>query len=357
MNTGKLQIVSAAFAGMGSACARLGLALCLLAAGSTGCSSDGSAPSGSPLFLNLIGTQGDSYMTLSVDVDPAAVGVFIDTTSCDLNEAIAGCQLLVSGEIAADTSTNGGSSTPITVTIDCRGQLPIPAFENLVSCLTTSDAPSQQVAAATATCSAATPGCDTTPDVCVTDLGPECFCACDGPTTSSTRTTSTTSSTVTTSTTLRPAGTTTTSSSTLSTIVGGSTSTTALCDGIEFDVPFAMVEPATVGALQFNVDYSAAPGAFNGNGQAALCTVIVDLGLGFPAFNNQTESRLLVAALTSVSGFTTSGNTEIVRCSFLSCTGVVPSPADFVVTVVDASDPSTNPIDPASVVVLPIVPR
>ena len=494
----------------------------VLATGSIGCNDDDATRLASQIFLNLIGADGDTYMTLSVDVDPGAIGTFIDTTSCDLNAAIAGCQLIISGGIpGGSTSTSTTlAAGPITVTVDCTGQAPIPAFQNLADCLTSGNPPNETVVGATATCGAATPLCDTTPDVCVTDSGPNSFCGF-GPSTT-TSSSSTTSSTDTTSTT---GGSTTTTSSTTSTTLNGPVTfdcdiqfatptadtfgalswdtdysaaeggwdgvgagvdcndplgvadfatfnncvdpsgcgaiptdnlaaayvsiggfngptTLALCGwlgtgatqpvpgdfvitvtdasrpditpivgaqveieailctpvgpttvttitsttttststststtqttvttlstttttgggggAITYDVVFAFVEAATIGALQYETDYNGAPGAFDGDGQTAQCTVIVDLGLGFPAFNNQTGTGVLVAAITSVSGFTTTANTDIVTCKFTSPSGTAPVAGDFGITVVDASDPTTNPIAPANVVISSITPE
>jgi len=141
---------------------------------------------------------------------------------------------------------------------------------------------------------------------------------------------------------------TTTTTSTSSTVTTLTTVTTVtMPPTTNYDVTLSMVEPATVGALQFEVDYSQVPGEFVGLGQAADCTVLVNLGLGFPAFNNQIPNDLLIGAITSVSGFPTTGDTDIVRCTFAATSP--PTAGQFQITVVDASDPSTAPISPATV--------
>ncbi|MEE8310827.1 MAG: hypothetical protein V3R77_01130 [Candidatus Binatia bacterium] len=182
------------------------------------------------------------------------------------------------------------------------------------------------------------------PTVAITSI------TCDAPTTTSTTTTlggiSTTSSSSSTQSS-------TTSSTTVTTV---STTSTTIGGLASYDVFFSIGEAVTVGALQFETSYAtvaaSTQGAFEGIGQAVDCTVIPDIGLGFPAFNNCTgpaacgllAPSTLVVAITSVSGFTTAVNEQIVRCTWTSATA--PTPADFAgtVTVVDASDPTTNPI-------------
>jgi hypothetical protein len=299
----------------------------VLATGSIGCSDDDANRLLTQIFLNLIGSG--QYASVSVTIDPNDIDAFIDTTSCDLAAALAGCNVSVTAagqSLVADNGIAGTSSTfpsgPVTVTIDnCPD--PIQAFSNLVGCATVEVTGNiQQAVQGSGTCS---PGsqCDQNPLICVTTDGPNGFCGFS-PTTSSS------------STSMQPDTTTTssTSSSTTSTTMGGP----GLSCLIEFSVTNNV---GLIGALSYNTDYSGADGSFEGQGSAVNCRNLVGL-LG--QFNDQDAQQNLITAIIDSTGFASPN--AVAECTFLTNGLTAPTAGDFGIVVTDASDPNINPINP-----------
>jgi hypothetical protein len=129
-----------------------------------------------------------------------------------------------------------------------------------------------------------------------------------------------------------PPSTTTTSTTTTST----TTTTTAPPGGAaSYDIDIQVDDAGPFGALQYNVDYSAAAGGFNGSADTVTCAA--------GAFNDDEPASTLRTGIISLAGF--AGPAVVATCQFDS-TGPVPVPGDFTITVVDASDPGLAPIAP-----------
>jgi hypothetical protein len=128
---------------------------------------------------------------------------------------------------------------------------------------------------------------------------------------------------------------TTVSSSTTSTSLGATT-TTSLPPGpiaINFFLD-QTVEP--LGALQYTVNYTSAPGAFVGNGEQVACTPSVDAV--FAASANDATSKLAMAFV-SLEGI--DDPQPLATCLFDPDTPV-PVPANFTIVIDDASDLEGN---------------
>ena len=109
---------------------------------------------------------------------------------------------------------------------------------------------------------------------------------------------------------------------------------------IDYVVGFNL-EPTTgpVGALQIEVEYLGANGAWAGNGGGVACRWIVDASLH--ACNDKDADTLSCAVVDS-SGFT--GPTPLMECDFLSRDDTLTA-ADFDVRVVESSGIDLAPID------------
>jgi hypothetical protein len=141
-----------------------------------------------------------------------------------------------------------------------------------------------------------------------------------------------------------PTGTTTPTVSTSTTTVTTTTSTTFA--GPLTGIGFTLVgTTARVGALQLAIDYSSAPGSFDGSGAEAACTPRV---AGLSSFNDIEAERTLNAGLIVPAGFTSPR--LVMDCAF-TASGGTPAPEDFDVTIVDITDVSLNPVTGASIVV------
>jgi hypothetical protein len=136
-----------------------------------------------------------------------------------------------------------------------------------------------------------------------------------------------------------------TTSSTLGgpgTTIDGTTTTVTINGGaFDCDVTFSVTSTATIGALQFEVAYTQAPGQFAGEGDQVDCT---DLTTSLATFNDRDAQRTLSAGLISLTGFSTPA--DVVVCTFAGAPSsmTLPQPDDFVVTVVDATDPQLAPV-------------
>jgi hypothetical protein len=121
------------------------------------------------------------------------------------------------------------------------------------------------------------------------------------------------------------------------TTVGGTT-TTVGGGGNTFTIGFDLVEAVNIGALQFSVDYSGAPGGFDGAADTVLCS---DKTGSLASFNDNEATSTLSAGFINLGGFT--GPRQVATCTFTS-TGAAPVPGDFVLTVEDAAQPDLTPI-------------
>jgi hypothetical protein len=144
--------------------------------------------------------------------------------------------------------------------------------------------------------------------------------------------------------------TTTTGGSTTSTTTGAST-TTVTTGGTLYNVAFDLTDAVTAGALQFEVNYSAAGGQFTGTGATVVCTSPLSAGGAFVSFNDVDASTQLNFAAVAIAGFT--GPTTVANCEFDA--PAAPNAGDFAITVVDASAPDLSPIVPLPTVTVSAV--
>jgi hypothetical protein len=142
-----------------------------------------------------------------------------------------------------------------------------------------------------------------------------------------------------------PSSSVTTTSTTVTTNTVTTTTTTL---GPGTFVAFSLVDPVTIGALQFSVDYSQAAGDFEGTGSLVSCS---DHTGSLSSYNDVDASKQLNVGLISTAGFT--GPRLVVTCAFLP--GGAFDAADFAVTVIDATDPSLNAITPFPTIAVSVV--
>ena len=103
------------------------------------------------------------------------------------------------------------------------------------------------------------------------------------------------------------------------------------------------------GDVVIDVDYSTAPGDFDGTGAEVDCTPRV---AGISSFNDVDGTSTLRAGLIVPAGFL--APRLFMECKF-SASGGTPTADDFVVTIVDITDVSLNPVtdSPEIAVTLP----
>lgn len=99
-------------------------------------------------------------------------------------------------------------------------------------------------------------------------------------------------------------------------------------------------ESGTLGALQFDVQYTGSKGGFVGTADKVECESLIERALS--AFTNKGGTKM-TGALVSVNGFSTPQ--DVARCRFRSPQPV--SPGSFTITVTDASDTDTMAVTPA----------
>jgi hypothetical protein len=151
---------------------------------------------------------------------------------------------------------------------------------------------------------------------------------------------STTTSTTTTTIGGTTLSTTTTSTSTTSITATTSTTTTTVTGGgsCDCDVTFGVTNTETLGALQYDTNYAAANGGFDGAGGAVACTRLAG---DFAAFNDIEASSNLSSAFISAAGFT--GPIDVASCGFTGNSGTPPVAGDFAITITDQSKPDFSP--------------
>ncbi len=336
-----------------------------LALAITGCDDGG----GRAFFNFFFGINGfDDCDRVVVEIDLDAVGAVIAEDGngdlmCFLNAVLdgSGCEV--------DWDVDGGV---FTATID---NCTISAVSALFRCRFSAGTLSAIRSVTTAECDCDHPKCDDDPDVCVGTSSDPTACEdcsdgidndhdgdtdCDDPacqddpacgtslTTLTTRTTATVTVTDTTVTiTDTTTSTTTTTTNTTTTVTHTTTSTTTSTSNTlppteTYTITFSIdVTIESVGAVQFDVDYSNAPGSFVDNAGEPACAALPVVA-GFGAFNDNTGSAVLTGGVISFAGFNTPA--AIATCDFDAI--AQPVPGDFSVTTTDASFSSTLPIDP-----------
>jgi len=225
----------------------------------------------------------------------------------------------------------------------------IPAVSSLFQCQFTDVDLEVLQATVVAQCSCTTPGCDTTPPVCVSqkDTPGACedcndgkdndkngFTDCDDancqydPACQATTTTSTSSTSVTIASTTTLNSTTTSTSSTTST-----TGVPPLACTIVFDLKDAV----TLGSFSFDINYSAVPGQMIGSGGTTQCTTLA--GGTTIVVNDVDATKTATAGGFAIAGVT--GPLNLVSCDFLANT--TPVKADFTLTGTEATDVNGDP--------------
>lgn len=141
--------------------------------------------------------------------------------------------------------------------------------------------------------------------------------------------------------------TTTTSSSSTTTI---DTTTTTVGGTTPYSILFKLDTASTsLGALQFSIDYSGAPGEFQGSGGTVVCSNKV-VGALFAPNDNDAANKLSLGII-ALSPF--SAPTDLVQCTFDATEE--PVPGDFPITIEDATDSDGVPATAAiSVTVAPL---
>ncbi len=326
-------------------------AVALTLAGVLGGCNNGSGSDLIKLFFGING--GGSCNSVVVEVNLADADAVIERDNdgnlqCELASALdaAGCNI--------SFSEPGGGVLRVTVS-GCT----INGVSNLFSCLfeDVDISQLQQTAEGQCACTNA-PGCDNTPPVCISRNADPTSCEdcdngvddddnglidCDDPNCSNDpicgpeTTTSTTSNTISSTSTSTTNTTSTTSSTVTTTTVGG---------GLTCHVFLRLADDVTLGSLQFDVDYSDAPGNFLGQAGNVECASLIQGSL--PAFNDVEAEETLRAGIISLDGFT--GPVNVADCTFVA--SVQPTPADFTIAVTEASTPDLVPVEPAPGVVI-----
>ncbi len=123
---------------------------------------------------------------------------------------------------------------------------------------------------------------------------------------------------------------------TTTTIPGGGTTTTLPGPTDTYSITFRLNSAsAAVGALQFSVNYAGAPGEFEGTGGDVTCTGGIEGALFAP--NDIDASRRLSLGIIALDAF--SAPVNVATCKFVANDEIdVPTPADFLITIEDATD-------------------
>ena len=140
--------------------------------------------------------------------------------------------------------------------------------------------------------------------------------------------------------------TTTTVDSSTTTTTSLSTTTTLPIVTETCTIRYRMTTGITVGSMQWETDYSAAPGVIRGSGSSTRCTNITPGALA--AFDDNDQTKTLSAGLVSLTGFT--GPVDLVECKFDAFDDVQAS--DFDITVIEATDLDIEPIVPLPSVIV-----
>jgi hypothetical protein len=134
---------------------------------------------------------------------------------------------------------------------------------------------------------------------------------------------------------------------TTTTSTSTSTTTVTLPESqTECTLEFSLTDAVTLGSLQWEVDYSGAPGEFGGSGAGVQCRNKVTTAFG--SMQDKESERRVITALISLAGFT--GPQLLSTCTFIADS--YPEVGDFVVTVQDAANPSLQVVNPFPTVAL-----
>jgi hypothetical protein len=336
-------------------------ALALTLAGVLGGCNNGDGGGGAliRLFFGINGQGNCTQVIVDVNLDDADATIARDDlgdVQCVINTQLdnAGC------DIAFTEFENGDLRAVIS---GCT----IPAVSSLFSCLFEDVDISELEDTASAQCTCVTQGCDENPPICISlDPDPESCEDCDNgidddddgledcddpncrnaPECSPTTTTSTTSTT-------GPTETTSTTNTTSTTVT---TSTTIPGEEFNCRILFRLADDVTLGSLQYDTDYSNAPGGFLGVGAQVECSDLVEDSIA--SFNDcetddcqffPAKEDTLITGIIVLDGFT--GPTNIAECTFRA-SGTAPEASDFAITVTEASEPDLDPVSPLPGVII-----
>jgi hypothetical protein len=123
-----------------------------------------------------------------------------------------------------------------------------------------------------------------------------------------------------------------------------SSTTTTMPPDLLCTLIFGIDNDITLGALQFQVEYGAAPGGFPGERDEVECT---NLTPAWGIFNDEESSLTLKAAYASPNQEFIHAPTDVAECTFIARTR--PVLRDFSLHVTDAALPDATPLDPSSV--------
>jgi len=289
------------------------------------------------LFFGINGEGSCNSVVVSVDLadaDAILERKVDGTVDCTLDTFLAG-----KGCHATYTELDGGDRLRVTIS-GCA----IPAVTNLFVCGFQQVDISDLVTESSAQCTCAVPGCDNTPPLCIDEDADPRSCEdcengrdddanglvdCDDPNCEHAppcvdSTTSTTTTTI---------------ADTITTTTTEIVTTTTL-PVQPILINFLLTSSrAPVATLRFTVNYTSAPGQFEGSGEAVACTNKVD-GATFTR-DNKASIRKLSLGWVPESGF--SAPTGLASCRFIPGTPV-PVPANFTVVINEATDADGGPM-------------
>jgi hypothetical protein len=128
---------------------------------------------------------------------------------------------------------------------------------------------------------------------------------------------------------------------TTTTIDGVTTTTTGGGGPQNYDITFNLATAsAAVSSLQFDVNYAAATGGFQGSGSTVSCTKQVVTALFAP--NDVEATSTLTLGLVDLDGFT--APRAVAKCTFNGDAGDPPVPGDFLITIVDSTNADGDPV-------------
>ena len=325
-----------------------------LALAITGCDNGGGG--GSQLLRLFFGLNGlDDCTRVVVEIDLEAANAALDEDETGELQCLLNAGLAASGCIADFELRDDGATFRATID-NCT----VPGVSALFSCDFTQGTVDSIRSFTTVICDCNEPNCDENPDICI-DGNPDptsCEDCTDGidndgdgktdcedptcqddPACGTTLPTTSTSTTTLSSTTTTTTQSSTTTSSTIQTTTSTTTSTTVPLN-LTCNLTFRLVDDVELGSLQWDTDYSAAPGVFVGSAGGVECATLIDGSIA--EFNDQEESLTLTSGIISLAGFT--GPVDVSECTFRASTD--PVAEDFVITVVDAADPTITPVQP-----------
>ena len=328
----------------------LSLAGMLADCGGGGGGGDGGGGNSLRLFFGINGEG--SCNSVIVNVDLAGADAVLERDDDGLVDCVLDAFLASRGCHATFTELNGGDKLRATIS-GCT----IPAVSNLFVCGFQEVDLSALVTESTAQCVCAVPGCDNTPPLCIDEDADPRSCEdcgngtdddgnglidCDDPNCehSPACVPSTTSTTSGTTTTIDDSSTTTTTSDSSTTTTTAVVTTTTTLPVRPISVDFLLTSsPAPLGVLRFTVNYTSAPGHFEGTGFSVACANKVD-GASFSP-NDKSSLRKLLLGWTLDTGF--SAPTRLASCLFIPDTPV-PVPANFTVVINEATDTNGDPV-------------